>query len=134
MSVTSDVTKSAALPLLERLGANAQSPEERWVERYSIADLVGQELRAQLAQPELPKELAMSIRQVSRAAHEAASLLLRRLEAYGSRTPRQCQDLGTPANWSHLVDDSGRVVGGRGWRIAGSADDEHRAQQLVVDP
>jgi hypothetical protein len=96
--VTSDVTKSKALPLLERLGANTQSPEKRWVEGYSIADLAREELRSQLAAPELPKELAMSVRQLSRLAQEAPGLLLRGLEADGSRPSRECHDLGLPAN------------------------------------
>jgi hypothetical protein len=59
--VTSDVTK-IGLPLFECLSTTTHTPEECWVESYAIADLLRQEVGAQLAQPELPYELVMSIR------------------------------------------------------------------------
>jgi hypothetical protein len=132
--VTRNVTKGEASPLLERFGATTEPPDERWIAGYSIAHLAGQEFRAKLAHPESLQELAMTVGQVSCATHEAPGLLLRRLEADRSRTPRKCHDFGAPVNRSYSVDDFVRVVDGRGWRIAGSANNERSAQQLVVDP
>ncbi len=76
----------------------------------------------------------MTVRQISCATHEARGLLPRRLETDRSRTPRKCHDFRPPVDRSHSVDDFVRVLGRCGCRIAGSSDEKHGAERLVVDP